>query len=55
MQKVDRKYLPNRSIDVNRNVLNIELAKRELQWTPEIGLVDGLARTFNWMKMDNNK
>ena len=51
--KVERKYLPNRSIDVNRNVLNIDLAKRELQWTPKISLVDGIARTFTWMEMNN--
>ena len=45
--KVERKYLPNRSIDVNRNVLNIDLAKRELHWTPKLCLEDGIATTFH--------
>ena len=35
-------YQPKRKFDVQSNVLDIDLAMRELQWTPEISLKPGL-------------
>lgn len=41
-------YEPERSIDVHRNALSIELARRDLGWAPETGLEEGLRRTAQW-------
>lgn len=40
---VPRDYRPARSFDVPRNFLDIAKAKRELDWTPEIGLQGGIS------------
>jgi UDP-glucose 4-epimerase len=39
-------YAPARAGDLRRSVLDPTRAKRELAWTPEIELADGLARTW---------
>ena len=41
-------YAPGRTVDVQRNRLEIGLARRELGWTPAIGLGEGLRRTAAW-------
>lgn len=41
-------YQASRSIDVPRNVLDIDLAAAELGWHPKVSLADGLARTAKW-------
>lgn len=43
-------YEPNRSIDVDRNRLDITLAKSELGWMPAVGLKEGLHRTAVWWR-----
>lgn len=43
-------YEPGRSIDVARNVLDNAKATRDLNWVPQIPLVDGLARTVGWWR-----
>lgn len=43
-------YLPSRKFDVNSNILNINLAREELKWSPQVTLKDGLAKTINWLK-----
>jgi UDP-glucose 4-epimerase len=40
------KYLPSRNFDVSKNYLNIELAKKYLNWKPQVGIRDGLNRMF---------
>lgn len=35
-------YLPSRAFDVAANTLSIELAKSELEWSPQISLVQGI-------------
>jgi UDP-glucose 4-epimerase len=47
---VERRYLAGRSIDVPANVLDNALARRELGWSPQVGLAEGLARTARWMQ-----
>jgi UDP-glucose 4-epimerase len=42
-------YLPARSFDVTQNVLDISLARRELNWSPEISLESGLTRTWRYI------
>jgi UDP-glucose 4-epimerase len=44
------KHLPSRPFDVPSNVLDISLAKTILKWQPEINLLEGLSRTYDWMK-----
>jgi UDP-glucose 4-epimerase len=41
-------HRPARLGDLRRSVLDASLAARELGWTPQTGLVDGLARTWEW-------
>ena len=39
-----------RDIDnIRRRVLNIEKSRRELRWTPEVSLEEGLRSTYNWL------
>lgn len=48
---VDR--LPSRSFDVQRIVLDIGRAHRELGWTPEIPLDIGLRETWQWVEANH--
>ena len=41
-------YLPGRKFDVNTNVLFIEKAKTQLEWTPLTDIDEGLAKTIAW-------
>lgn len=48
-KKENKKELaPKRPGEIERNVLNIDKAKVELQWEPEVSLENGLIRTHNW-------
>jgi UDP-glucose 4-epimerase len=47
---VSRYYLPGRSFDVPVNVLDNTLARIELGWVPQVGMLDGIVRTANWMR-----
>ena len=41
---------PPREGDVQRSVLDVSRAERELGWRPEIALADGLRRTWDWIQ-----
>jgi UDP-glucose 4-epimerase len=41
---------PARLGDVHRSVLDGSLIERELGWSPQVGLEEGLARTWAWTK-----
>ena len=41
---------PAREGDVQRSVLDVSLAERELGWRPEVSLDDGLRRTWDWVR-----
>jgi len=43
------RYSPGRPFDVPENVLDIARARADLDWEPEVGLEDGLARTWAWL------
>jgi UDP-glucose 4-epimerase len=43
-------YRPGRETDVPVNILNINLIKRTIGWTPKIDWATGLAATVKWMK-----
>ncbi|HEY2347300.1 MAG TPA: NAD-dependent epimerase/dehydratase family protein [Xanthomonadaceae bacterium] len=47
---VERRHSAARSIDVPVNVLDNALAHRELGWSPQLSLQEGLARTIAWMR-----
>ena len=50
-----RVHLPSRDFDAPINTLDISLAKRELDWEPEISLHDGLKRTLLQLKRNLKK
>ena len=45
---IDRR--PGRAFDVPINVLDIALARAELDWAPEIAFEDGLRLTSDWYR-----
>jgi UDP-glucose 4-epimerase len=49
-KKADIIFHPSRSFDVPRNVLNIAKAQKELGWTPQVPMIDGLKKTAIWMR-----
>ncbi|MDP3008669.1 MAG: NAD-dependent epimerase/dehydratase family protein [Methylococcales bacterium] len=49
-KKADIIFHPSRSFDVPRNVLNITAAQKELEWTPQIPMIEGLKKTALWMQ-----
>ncbi|HIN65547.1 MAG TPA: NAD-dependent epimerase/dehydratase family protein, partial [Candidatus Obscuribacterales bacterium] len=46
---VNVNYTPARAVDVPANVLDIKLAQKHLNWTPEIELAAGLRQTWEWI------
>ncbi len=50
---VVREYMNARSFDVPISVLCNDLAKRELGWTPKVGIEDGIARTARWLREEH--
>jgi len=46
---VNVKYVQARSVDVPVNILDIKLAQKHLNWTPETGLDQGLRQTWDWI------
>lgn len=42
-------FLPARSFDASRIVLDTSQAKQHLDWTPRIGFSEGVERTWRWM------
>jgi UDP-glucose 4-epimerase len=49
-KKADVIFHPSRSFDVPSNVLNITKAQKELLWTPEVPMIEGLKKTAIWMR-----
>jgi UDP-glucose 4-epimerase len=44
------KFREARSYDVLKSVLDTTAVSREFQWKPQVGLNEGVERTFNWLK-----
>ena len=51
-QTIERRYLPARPFDVPVSVLCNNLARTELNWSPAVSMVEGIARTAEWMKLE---
>jgi UDP-glucose 4-epimerase len=47
---IDRRYLPGRPFDVPVSVLSNNLIQKEMGWTPQVGLREGLVRTAAWIR-----
>jgi UDP-glucose 4-epimerase len=48
------RHEPPRLGDARRSVLDASLAARELGWRPQVGLGDGLRRTWAWTRAQRN-
>ncbi len=46
---VNVRFLPGRKLDVPVNCLDIERARRQLAWWPQLSLAEGLSRTWDWL------
>ena len=44
------KYTPKRDFDVPVSLLDISRAKQLLNWEPKYSLMDGLAKTIEWIR-----
>ncbi|MFA6304873.1 MAG: NAD-dependent epimerase/dehydratase family protein [Patescibacteria group bacterium] len=51
ISKQQPKYVPTRAGDVYRSVLKSDLAKKDLNWTPEVELLEGLKKTIKYFKV----
>ena len=49
---VERIHKPARRVDVPANVLNIDLARRELDWSPRTPFGEGLMKTATWIRRE---
>lgn len=47
---VQRVFKPGRAFDVPVSVLGNRLALQELGWSPQVGVMEGIARTAQWMR-----
>jgi UDP-glucose 4-epimerase len=54
-QSLKMKFLPNRPFDVPVNVLDISRARMHLDWQPSVGILEGIARTYEWMLKENER
>jgi len=43
-----KELAPKRAGELERNVLNIERAQKQLGWKPDVALKDGLKKTYEW-------
>nr|WP_315203585.1 NAD-dependent epimerase/dehydratase family protein [uncultured Albidiferax sp.] len=43
-------FHPSRGFDIHKSILNISRAKIEFNWSPKIGLQEGINKTIHWMK-----
>src|SRR5262249_51773286 len=50
-----RNHRPARRFDVPVSVLNNALAVKELKWSPQVTLRDGIARTAKWLSTESSK
>lgn len=49
-QKIVINFRPGRPVDIPTSFLDISLAKRELDWSPKIGLDEGIRQTIAWFR-----
>ena len=46
----NKKYIESRAYDLDKNILDISLAKKELNWSPKTDLNHGINKTIEWAK-----
>jgi UDP-glucose 4-epimerase len=46
------KNMPGRVFDIPINVLDISLAKKVLNWQPTVGIMEGISRTYEWIRKE---
>lgn len=51
---VRREYLPPRAFDVPVNVLDISKAEKHLGWKPQMKFIEGVSRTAQWLKQNDD-
>lgn len=51
---LDKRYRQERRYDVRDNVLDIEKAIATFNWTPDVSLVEGLSKTWDWLLACDN-
>lgn len=49
-KKVQRRYLAARPFDVPVSILDNTLGRKELGWSPRVGLYDGILKTLEWFE-----
>lgn len=49
-RRANLRYLPARAFDVPVSVLSIERARQQLDWSPAVAFVDGVARFAAWLQ-----
>lgn len=52
-QPVPQQHIPMRDTDVEHNVLNIDLAREVLDWSPRTDFETGLQQTLRWFGLPN--
>ena len=53
-EKPDIRFTPARALDVPVNCLDISRAQSELGWKPIISLKEGIARSWEWLRHEEN-
>ena len=51
----EMEQLPARGFDVGRTWLDIDLARRELDWAPQVELVHGVTEMWRWVREDPSR
>lgn len=48
-------FLPSRSVDIPKSILNSQRAHGELEWSPKVSFENGIQRTWSWVaQQDSN-
>jgi UDP-glucose 4-epimerase len=59
MKKIGRdvqvEHLPERTFDVKKNVLDSTKLQAHTGWKPQVGFVDGLRLTLDWLQTIENE
>lgn len=54
-EKIEKRYLKDRKVDVPRNILNIDLLKECTGWSPVVDWRESLTKTVSWLHHELDK